>query len=318
MTSEQTTSTSLDRSKYYSYIANGIPIHSEIEFPELKSGPKHSNVTVCIGKVPSEIDDPIYEGPSSQAGENQYLLNIKNVASYFLQKKGDQFVITVAPLKGVAMSEVRIFILSSMFGALCHMQGFLPLHSSGVVINGKAVLFCGKSGLGKSTLCASLYQKGHAFVTDNLAAIYMGEDGIPMVHPSYSHFRLWKDSMNALEEFSGYVVKMRDEIEKYNMILNDQLQVGAVPIHKIYHLNHHFENEIQIEQLSGRKKTDIIVTETFRIKLLKGLGSQESYFKLLNQICAKTAIAKIYRPTNSFLLEELTQAVLNDSKSTNH
>lgn len=318
MTSDQTTFTSLNKSNYYSYIANGIPIHSEIEFPELKPGPEDSNVTIRFGEVPKEINHPIYEGPSSQAGSNKYLLHIKNVASYFLEKKDNQFFITVAPMKDVAMSEVRIFILSSMFGALCHMHGFLPLHSSGVVIDGKAVLFCGKSGLGKSTLCASLYQKGHAFITDNLAAIYMGKDGIPMVHPSYSHFRLWKDSMNALDDFSEDVVKMRDEVEKYNMILNHQLQVGAVPIHKIYHLNHHFEKNIRIEQLAGRKKADIIVSETFRVKLLKGLGSQEGYFKLLNQICAKTEVAQIYRPTDSFLLEELTQAVLNDFKSTNN
>lgn len=314
MTSNINPSNNMDRSNFYSYIANGIPIHSEIEFPELKSGPLHSNVTIRLGEVPKQIMHPIYEGPTSQAGANQYLLSVRNVATYFLQKEGGQYSITIAPIKGVPMSEVRVFVLSSMFGALCHMQNFLPLHASGVVINGKAVLFCGKSGLGKSTLCAALYQKGNPFITDNLAAIYVEKGGDPMVHPSYSHLRLWQDSIDALESFSGNVVKMRDEVEKFNLILDSQIQDKAVPLGKIYHLNQSISNEIVITPLTGRKKAVIIVNETFRAKLLKGLGSQESYFRLLNQICEKTEIAKIDRPIDSFLLEELINLVLEDLK----
>lgn len=312
MTSKPHSISSTDKSNLYAYLANGIALHSEIEFPELKPGPSYSNLTIRIGKVPSQIDEPIYRGPTSQAGKNQYLLAVRNVATYFLEKEGNQYSLTVSPLKGVPMSEIRIFILSSMLGAVCHMQGFLPLHASGVVIGGKAVLFCGKSGLGKSTLCAALYQKGNPFVTDNLAAIFLGKDGTPMVHPSYSHFRLWKDSIEALNEFDGNVVKMRDDIEKYNLILENQLQESAVPLHKIYHLNYQFENTIKIEPIKGRQKADIVVNETFRIKLLRGLGTQKTYFSLLNQICAKTEVAKIYRPVDTFMLDNLTQAVLDD------
>jgi hypothetical protein len=301
-----------NKSNLYAYVANGIPLHSEIEFPELKAGPNSSNVTIRLGKVPSHIENPTYEGAASQAGGNKYLLKIRNVATYFLEKKEDQYQITIEILEGVEMSEVRIFVLSSMLGALAHIQGFLPLHASGVVVNGKAILFCGKSGLGKSTLCAALYQKGFDFVTDNLASIFIDENGTPMVHPSYSHFRLWEDSLKKLGQFSNDIVKMRDTIEKYNLILEDQLQDGAIPLHKVYHLNHRFENKITIEPMKGRQKADIIVNETFRIKLLNGLGRQEHYFSLLNQICAKTEIAKIYRPVDSFLLEELTQAILED------
>jgi hypothetical protein len=304
-----------NKNNLYAYVANGIPLHSEIEFPELKPGPNSSNVTIRLGKVPSHIENPTYEGAASQAGGNKYLLKIRNVATYFLEKKEDQYQITIEILEGVEMSEVRIFVLSSMLGALAHMQGFLPLHASGVVVNGKAILFCGKSGLGKSTLCAALYQKGYDFVTDNLAAIFIDEHGKPMVHPSYSHFRLWEDSLKKLGEFSNDIIKMRDAVEKYNLILEDQLQEGAIPLHKIYHLNHRFENKITIEPMKGRQKADIIVNETFRIKLLNGLGRHEHYFNLLNQICSKTEVAKIYRPVDTFLLEELAQAILKDVES---
>jgi hypothetical protein len=316
MTINTASSTIMDKSKLHAYLANGIALHSEIEFPELKEGPTHSNVTIRFGKVPKRIDHPVYQGPSSQAGKDQYLLVIRNVASYFLQKEQEQYTIIVEPLNAIPISEVRIFILSSMLGALCHMQGFLPLHASGVVIQGKAVLFCGKSGLGKSTLSAALYQKGNPFLTDNLAAIYLGKDGIPMVHPSYRHFRLWKDSLEALNDFDVRVVKMRDSVEKYNLILAGQLQESAVPLHKIYHLNHQFESTIAIEDIHGRQKADIIVNDTFRIKLLKGLGTQEAYFSHLNQICSKTKVAKIYRPIDEFLLDELAQAVLDDLETT--
>lgn len=298
--------------KMFSYTANGIPILSEIEFPELKTVEGSSNVIIRLGKVPSRIENPIYEGPASQAGKNKYLLNIKNVATYFLEKKDNRFTITVDIVKGVELGEVRIFILSSMFGALAHMHGYLPLHASGVVINGKAILFCGNAGMGKSTISAALYHKGYSFITDNLASIFVNEEGVPMVYPSYSHFRLWKDSLDKLKDLKTPIFKMREAVEKYNLILNERTETKAIPLHKIYHLNHTANNEISIVNSKGRLKADILVNETFRIKLLKSLGSQKNYFELLNQVCAKTEIAKIYRPNNSFLLNELVDQVLNN------
>lgn len=297
----------------FSYVANGIPLLSEIEFPELLTTNLKPEITIKFGKVPIKIQQPIYEGPASQAGNNEYLLQIKNVATYYLKKIDNHFTILIDSKTNIEYSEIRVFILSSMLGAICHMKGYLPLHSSGIVYNKKAVLFCGKSGVGKSTICASLYQKGYPFITDNLAAINIDKEGKLKVHPSYSHFRLWQDSLSNLNSFDSNGVKMREGIEKLNLLLKKNLQREPVPLGKIYHLNTHLsDDKIKIENVLGRDKADIIVKETFRIKLLRALGNQKQFFTIMNNISTNYRVAKVYRPAKSFQLKKLRKAILED------
>jgi hypothetical protein len=60
-------------------------------------------------------------------------------------------------------------IVSSAMGTLLAMRGDLVLHASAVTAGGRAVLFCGPTGRGKSTLALALGEAGHPV---------LGEDGI--------------------------------------------------------------------------------------------------------------------------------------------
>ena len=45
--------------------------------------------------------------------------------------------------------------------------GYYPLHASGGILNGKGILFPGKTGSGKSTLAKTLYDSGGAILSDD-------------------------------------------------------------------------------------------------------------------------------------------------------
>jgi hypothetical protein len=66
-----------------------------------------------------------------------------------------------------ALREHRI--VSSTVCTLLAMRGDLVLHASAVAVEGRAVLFCGPTGRGKSTLAQALGQAGHGV---------LGEDGV--------------------------------------------------------------------------------------------------------------------------------------------
>lgn len=294
----------------YHYLANGIPIESELEFKELPETFDKPIILIKYGKTPKNIKNIIYRGATSFAGGNEYLLRVNNVATYYLEKKGNRFFITIQPEKDVLENELRIFVLSSIMGAVAHMQGFFPLHASGVNIGGKAFLFCGASGIGKSTLCAALYQKGYPFITDNLANLFSNQKGDLMVYPSYNHIRLWSDSIKELKEFENDGVKMREEIEKYNMLLTASLPSQPITVGGIFILRKSFDSDISMELISGRVKSDMLVSNTFRIKLLNAIGDQKEYFKILNIAANKVPILKLQRPISQFRLSDLSQCVL--------
>jgi len=66
-----------------------------------------------------------------------------------------------------ALREHRI--VSSAVGTLLSMRGDLVLHASAVAVDGRAVLFCGPTGRGKSTLALALGEAGYGV---------LGEDGV--------------------------------------------------------------------------------------------------------------------------------------------
>ena len=50
--------------------------------------------------------------------------------------------------------------------------GFYLLFASGVAVDGRAILFTGDSGVGKSTLCLELIQQGASYIGDDLVLVY--------------------------------------------------------------------------------------------------------------------------------------------------
>jgi hypothetical protein len=72
-------------------------------------------------------------------------------------------------------------------------QGMLVLHGSAVEVNGVAVAFVGKSGMGKSTLAAKLSMLGMPFLTDDGLAVDLN-NGAVRVLPGHDSIRMWADT----------------------------------------------------------------------------------------------------------------------------
>jgi hypothetical protein len=73
-------------------------------------------------------------------------------------------------------------IVSSAVCTLLAMRGDLVLHASAVAVEGRAVLFCGPTGRGKSTLALVLGEAGHGVLGEDGVAISL-ERGEPVAFP---------------------------------------------------------------------------------------------------------------------------------------
>jgi hypothetical protein len=69
------------------------------------------------------------------------------------------------------------------------LQGFEVLHASGVVLRGRAALFAGPSGTGKSSLAAALLRRGAALLSDDTVALELHADA-PIAHPGAALLQL--------------------------------------------------------------------------------------------------------------------------------
>ncbi len=73
-------------------------------------------------------------------------------------------------------------IASSAICTLLAMRGDLALHAAGAEVDGQAVLFCGPTQRGKSTLARVLGEDGHRLLGEDGIAVELG-DGGPVAFP---------------------------------------------------------------------------------------------------------------------------------------
>lgn len=76
-------------------------------------------------------------------------------------------------------------------------RGEMVLHASAVAVEDKALAFVGRSGEGKSTLCANFNQQGFPLITDDYLLVKRNGDRY-LGYPNYPGFRLWRESRLAL------------------------------------------------------------------------------------------------------------------------
>lgn len=89
------------------------------------------------------------------------------------------------------------YLLGPVLAFLLRLQGRVPLHASGVAIDGRAMLFAGHAGAGKSTTAAALASLGHPLLSDDVVPLADGNGG-PSAWPGYPRVSLCDDAAQAL------------------------------------------------------------------------------------------------------------------------
>jgi hypothetical protein len=197
------------------YILCGWRVRSALALPELspwQGDDRNPDVEISFAAIPKSQDEPVFVLPHSRLWANgDFLLNLENVGRFWVE--GGSRVL-VEPSATAQLSELRTFLLGSVLGVLCHQRGLLPIHASAVRINGGAVLITGISGAGKSTLAAALGARGHALVTDDVAAVDPNDS---RVLPAFPQRKLAPDVLEALAlEHTGLIAN-RPGLPKFNV-----------------------------------------------------------------------------------------------------
>lgn len=296
----------------FNYRAFGLTINSEIPLPELVPCPEDGKVIIRLGKVPESLLNPVATGVCFQASPGKFLLRIENVAVYYVDSGN---YIQIEPFPGASEDDIRLFLLGSVMGAVLHLNGLFPVHGSSIEVNGKAVIFSGISGSGKSMLAAAFKNNGNKILSDDISAVSFNANQQAIIHPGFPRLKLWHDSLIKLGESLDNLPRVRNQIDKVWLDANDNFSVNPLPLSMIYMLGMLPAENSKIEPLRGVDKFNALKNNTYRVNFIRGFDLMQQHFmlctKLSGQVIAKSLIRGRNHGTPRLLMEFVQQDMLN-------
>ena len=294
--------------KFHKYYAFGLNIDSELPLPELtQSSHETGDVKITFDKTPENLNEINGKGALYQVNDRQFLFRLETVGSYWVTE-GDH--IKIERLNNSTDQEIRLFLLGSAFGALIHQRGLLPLHGSSVIKGNKVLTIVGASGAGKSSLSARLIKEGFKLLADDVSVINENSNKL-FIYPGVLRIKLWQDVMRVLNEDPSLYDKVRPQLEKYNWSDHNNVFRNDAEPNTIISLSTKNSAGIEINQVHGFEKFNILKNNTYRYRFLEGMNQMEKHFNIVNKLAQRTNIYTIKRPISPVELDKLAAIAIS-------
>jgi hypothetical protein len=294
----------------YTYWGFGLNIESAIEFPELLPAEfELADIQIYLGNVPKQLEgeDVVKKVNVSMTG-TEYLHHIPNVASYYA---ANGRAICIEPKAEADEKSIRLFLLSNAIAAILHQRSMIPLHASAVYHDDGIVLFCGRSGAGKSTTATALQQKGYTVFSDDVCVLQNNENGVLVTLPSYPMIKLWEDSFVKIGlEAAAEEDKIRPEMAKYARFYHDDFDITPKKIKRVFILDNGNTNDVlEIKKLGPIAAFKLLQQNTYRHVQMNGMKKRDVHFAMISKLAGEVAVYKISRSNHGNTIEELLTLV---------
>lgn len=295
----------------HDYTLCGWRVSSEIALPDLQrwSGDARvPDVTIAFGAVPI-MDAPVLETALVQIDAKARARFAIDAVGAYLVEQGAR--ITVAPRTARDDPAIRLFLLGSGLGFLCHQRGVLPLHAGSVVVDGTAICFAGASGSGKSTLTDAFARHGFPILSDDLSPIELG-GGAARILPSLRRIRMWGDSLANAGWAQAETERCREGLEKFSRSLRGDAVPEAVPPSAIVHLRQGERGApAQFTRVRGRDAIEEFRRQVYRWRSLVGMvGVPTAMARTAAAAAAFPLHFKLERPLDFDALDSLVTEIV--------
>lgn len=285
------------RDHAYLYRAFGLNVRSEIEFPEL-AAIRHGDPDILIERNDAaQSEEPGNAGNGWRFDMTSFRLRLVGIANYEVTN-GRRILVSGDPK--AAPAEVRIHLLTVCMAAAIMQRGRLLLHASGIVLEGRAVLFAGDSGVGKSSVAAELIRRGYGFLTDDTCVIEVltGHPQTLVAHASYPMLKLTSATLDMIEDPRyNRGLRIWPDTEKYGQILKGEYTFDGTGLGAVYILGHPGTDIPAAERrrLTGNEAFLALTRHTYRREFIHERSLQEAHLRTFGALAAGVPVVQVVR-----------------------
>jgi hypothetical protein len=279
----------------FDYVVSGLNVRSQLELPPaIRAESRHTkpDVTILLGKVPSHLASAQRHGKFWAADGDVFWLHMPGIMRVII--RGGHSIIAEAD-GPIEPRDLVVYLLGTAFSVALHQRGRVVVHASAVVVRGRAMLFCGQSGAGKSTMAALLGQRGYPLLNDDVCSLSLLEDEYA-VHPDGRMLKLWPKSMEYLEWAGEDAVRVHRKMDKFYRA-PEHVDLVARPIGGIYFLSASQADEgASLTTLPTAEAVAELLKNAYRPQLVEAMAMTPSYFQMAVSVKQHAALSRLIRP----------------------
>ncbi|KAA9397179.1 hypothetical protein Har1130_08530 [Haloarcula sp. CBA1130] len=293
------------------YEAFGLTVRSAFDVPELPLAEPEPDGRADITITEERIPCPLSADSSSTfhaVTEREYYLLYDAATVRILDGKS----IAVDPASDVPSEVLRHVLVGPALNHLLDQRGYFVLHASTVSIDGRAVAFVGESGVGKTTTAMACLLNGHRVLSDDVAAITLGDSG-PVVRSGYPSMKLDPEAVEAFDPPVEPPEQVHGGRPRHFYGLRHDQPATPVPLERIYLLED--GESIAMEPVRPDEQVMALVDNTYTLGALEADGQAVSNFNACGKIVEMTDIRRLRRPRNLDTLPAVAASIQADLDS---
>jgi hypothetical protein len=279
----------------FHYSSFGLAVDSEVELQGLPPGTGEPDIVIRLGQVP--------RAPRMTTMDDEIALHARGGAFHI--KQGREIIVDPPP--GVDPAVLRVLLMGRMMAFLLRQRGWLPLHASGIEIQGQAVLFLGASGSGKSTTAAAFHARGYQVITDDVGAVRIVDGGQCLVRTAGPRIRLRDDSRVA---FVGVEPEGVPHSRKRLFDLTRGEQRALIEARRIYALE--YGDEIGCERISPLPAVAALSAHSFVEHGRMNETALAAHLHDCSAVARAVPLYRLFRPRSLAVLPELVRWIEMD------
>lgn len=201
-------------------------------------------------------------------------------------------------------------------------RGVPVLHASAVSFGDRAVGFVGRSGVGKSTLCAGLVRAGCRFVADDGLPLLEAEHGGWRCAPGPPQHKLWPSALeDRLGVSAGELPRVHEGLEKRLLPSprpDSADPVAGLELAAIYVLDRRPEGGGGVTSTAGTARESLVrlIEHSLAGGPVAALGLSAERFEQLARVAAQVPVRQLQYPTGGNPWRLIGQTISGDLSAT--
>ena len=207
-------------------------------------------------------------------------------------------------------TKVNSYLLGFGMALIALQKKMLPIHSSGIMKEDKAILISGESGAGKSSLTAAYIEDGYDLMADDVTYVKRGTGDMPYAYPAFPYQKLCRNEVEKRHCGEEGLVYIGEEKDKFLVPWRGKYTANARPLKAIVFMSKYEGDELKIDELRGFEKYIVLSKALFMLALLGDKVYQKEIGENVMWLASKVPVIGVLRPEGKDTLEEIKEKTM--------